>query len=51
MLNYMAQAYNNRVSGSGLQPLSKPPSATSDTRQPLSEIGCDGFKYDKKLVN
>ena len=33
---------NKRVSGSGFQPSPKSPSATSDTRQPLSEIAGDG---------
>ena len=32
-------AYNRRVSGSGFQPSPKSPSATSDTRQTLGEIG------------
>ena len=33
-----ATADNKRVSGSGFQPSPKSPSATSDTRQPLSEM-------------
>jgi len=33
---------NKRVSGSGFQPSPKSPSATSDTRKPLSEIGLRG---------
>jgi len=34
----LAGAYNKRVSGSGLQPSPKSPSATSDTRQTLYAI-------------
>jgi len=38
MISFLT-AHNKRVSGSGFQPSPKLPSATSDTRQPLYEIG------------
>jgi len=34
-------SHNKWVSGSGFQPSPKSPSATSDTRKPLSEIGSE----------
>ena len=42
-----ATSDNKRVSGSGLEPSPKSPSATSDTRQTLSEIRLErGERYE-----